>query len=226
MKFLAGVLLLVGSLSSSAAVINQMSTGSFGGYSQTYGQHNRTLMVLGQADDYMLDDGSSWSSGAGWHPTQYADVESIFIEDNIINYVLDMNVGSVLFQNTDYDSGQHSAQGVLTTVDQLILQAELGSTTATISGYAQIDSNDATWYGEPRFNYYAADVGELVAFSVTYNLLNGFTWNESIFNDQFRYNINGMVDFTDTLSVSEPAGLLLFLSAAVGWLYRRRVTMA
>ena len=55
-----------------AAVINQMSTNTFGGYTQTYGQFGRELMVLGQADDYFLDDGTSWSSGAGWHPSQYA----------------------------------------------------------------------------------------------------------------------------------------------------------
>ena len=113
-----------------------------------------------------------------------------------------MNIGSTLFQNTDYNSGFHSAQGVLATVDELILSAQIGSSVATIRGYAEVISNNETWYGEPRFNYYAANVGDLVHFEVDYELLSGATWSANIFDTQFRYNLSGMVDFTNIKAIS------------------------
>jgi len=208
-----------------AAVINQMSTNTFGGYSQTYGQYGRELMILGLAEDYFLDDGSSWNSGAGWHPTQYADLDNVYLDGANINYVLDMSIGSTLFQNTDYNSGNHSAQGVLATIDQLILTAEIGSTIASITGYAEILSNDETWYGEPRFNYYSANVGDFVHYDVEYRLLGGATWGTDIFDTQFSYNLSGLVDFTNIKSVPEPSSFVLFL-VALPLLFLRRITSA
>lgn len=210
-RLLSALLLLGVTTATNAAVINQMSTNTFGGYSQTYGQYGAGLMILGEADEYFLDDGSSWTSGAGWHPTQYADVDNVYLDGTSINYVLDMGIGSTLFQNTDYSFGDHSAQGTLATIDQLILSAEIGSTIATITGYAEVMANDETWYGEPRFNYYAANVGDLVYFEVDYQLLGGATWGVDLFDTQFTYNLSGLVDFTDKKSVPEPSGFALFL---------------
>jgi hypothetical protein len=211
-KFVLTTLLVMGSLSvANATVINRMTTNTFGGYSQTYGQYDRGLMILGSADDYLLDDGSSWSSGAGWRPNQYADIANTYVEGSTINYELDMGIGDIIFQNTDYNSGNHSAQGVLTTTHELTLSAIFGSTTAKLEGYVEIMSNNETWYGEPRFNYYGANVGDLVYFEVEYQLLRGDIWNLNTFNKKFSYNLSGLVDFTKVTSVAEPSSFILLL---------------
>ena len=205
-----------------AVVIEEMSTGTIGGYSQVYDPSSGNIMVLGKAEDYFLSDGTSWRSGAGSHATQYSKVDHFFIEGTVINYVFDMPIGSILFQNTDYNFGNHSAQGILTSVDNLTLTAEIGSSFASLSGQAMVASNDETWYGEPRFNYYAAEVGDIVSFSVTYALLGGAIWDQSTLDDRFSYHLNGIVDFTQTEPVPEQAGFsILLLPAVFFFLFRR-----
>lgn len=199
-----------------AAVIEQMTTSSIGGSTQTYGQYGNDLMVIGDARVYFLDDGSSWSAGAGSSGINYSSITSYYIEGTTINYVLDTTVGTTIFDRTDYDSGDHSSQGTLASTDNLILTAEIGSTEATLSGWAEITSNTETWYGEPRFNYFAADVGELVKFNVIYTLMGSYVWDESVLAEQFTYQINGLVDFTTIKPVPVPATVWLFGSGLLG----------
>ena len=56
-------------------------------------------------------------------------------------------------------------------------------------------ANDATWYGEPLFNYYSAVVGSIVPFELTYTLLNGAGWSPTTFQSSFSYTVRGEVDF-------------------------------
>ena len=159
---------------SQALVITNMTTGNVGGLGLTYDdQFGRGLRILGNAKTYTLDDDSSWQSGAGSYRTSYSDLDYWFMSGSTINYVLDASIGHTIFDQTDYNSGYHSAQGILATTGFLTLQAELGSTLAKIYGWAEIISNNETWYGEPLFNYFAANVGDFVSFEVTYELQNG-----------------------------------------------------
>ncbi len=204
-------------------VINQMYTATFGHYVQTY-QAGGQFMVFSMADYYALSDGSSWDSGAGWHPNAYSKAASIQVAGPNIRYTFAPLASNILFQNTDYSFGDHSSQGFLLYDQPLVLEAALGSITGKISGYTTIKSNDATWYGEPRFNYYGAKVGDKVYFEQVFSLT-GATFTASLFQSQFNYNVKGVVDFTNKASgvVPEPASGLLVLGALAGVaLVRRR----
>lgn len=50
----------------------------------------------------------------------------------------------VLFQNIDFDNGNHSAHGVLGVAGPLQIIADVGARTGTMTGYTRIVSNDAT----------------------------------------------------------------------------------
>lgn len=199
------------------ATIDQMYTATFGHYSQTYDAGGQ-FMVFSQADHYVLNDQSTWESGAGWHPDAYASLASVRVEGSLVVYSFAPTDSGLLFQNTDYDSGDHSAQGQLGLPTRLEITATLGSRTGTLSGYTQIISNDETWYGQPRFNYYSAQVGEYVSFRQTYTLDDAF-FTTTLFDGSFVYNESGVVDFTDVMSVPEPVttGLLVTGLAIVGW---------
>jgi hypothetical protein len=198
-----------------AATINQMYLATFGHYTQTYNPGGQ-FMILSQADYYRLSDGTSWSSGAGWHPDTHSTLASVSISGSTITYTFNNPASGVLFQNTDYDSGDHSAQGILGLPTSLQIVAMIGSTTGVLQGYTQIMSNDETWYGQPRFNFYSAPVGTFVYFQQNFSLLNS-SFTQTLFDQSFIYNETGYVDFTRTAPVPEPrnAALLLFGLLAV-----------
>nr|WP_229505287.1 PEP-CTERM sorting domain-containing protein [Massilia mucilaginosa] len=113
---------------------------------------------------------------------------------------------------------------MLTVDNALTIEALLGSNTAKLSGYATVKSNDATWYGEPRFNYYGAKVGDKVYFEQNFELSNAVFTNQ-LFNTSFDYNLTGVVDFTRRAGeVPEPGSLLILLAgaAAMATVRRRR----
>lgn len=185
------------SLELSAATIDQMLTATFGHYTQTY-TPGSDVMIFSQADRYLLSDGTAWESGAGWHPDTYSRLERVFVEGDIISYYFAGPENSVLFQNTDYDSGDHSAQGTLKAPRHVILRARAGSKTGVITGYTKVLDNTPTWYGLPRFNYYSALVGERVFFKQNIELVDA-TFTFGLFNQTFNYNLTGKVDFTDKM---------------------------
>ena len=176
---------------SSAPTIDQMLTASFG---QTY-RPGGNVMIFGVSDRYLLSDGTSWESGAGSFTIAYSDLERVFVEGDILSYYFARPENGVLFQNTDYDSGDHSAQGTLGAPHHVILRARAGSKTGVITGYTKVLDNTATWYGLPRFNYYSAPVGERVLFKQNIELIDA-TFTSGLFNQTFNYNLTGKVDFT------------------------------
>lgn len=89
-----------------------------------------------------------------------------------------------------------------------------------MSGYTEILSNEATYYGEPRFNFYSADVGQSVFFEQTYTLLTG-SFTETLFDTNFTYNESGYVDFTDAIPEPSSAAMIGLLSGGI-WFIRRR----
>lgn len=208
-----------------ALTIDRMVTAPFGQYIQTYDPagyvSQRSFMIFGPADYYVLDDGTQWDAGAGSHPATTAGLQSVEVAGGTITYNFLNPPGDVLFRNTDYDGGNHSAQGVLGVAGPLQIIADVGARTGTMTGYTRIVSNDATWYGEPRFNYYSAGVGDLVWFQTDFVLYDA-VWEADLFGGPFRYSFTGMVDFT-RLAIPEPATAgLLAIGLALAVMRTRR----
>jgi outer membrane protein assembly factor BamB len=172
------------------------------------------LELIGRANVYTLSDGSSWSSGAGSFTKARAQLNRVETAGSTIRYVFDPPADGVIYRQTDFDAGSHSAQGTLGADGPLVLEAEIGSTTAVMRGGARILANDATTYGEPRFNYYSVVVGSVVPFEVAYRLGSG-TWTETTFDAAFSYTYTGVVDFAHPLSTPELLSVTLMGSSSV-----------
>lgn len=201
---------LSASFGAQAADITQMHTATFGHYTESYSGAGSNFMVFSAADYYTLDNGTTWDSGAGWHPNTWSQIASTQVNGNTLSYTFNAPANGILFQNTDYNSGNHSSQGVLGFSGPIKIVAQAGSTTGKFSGYATILSNDETWYGQPRFNFYAAQVGQKVYFEQNYSLI-GTTFTADLFQRQFTYNETGVVDFTRVAAVPEPSTYMLML---------------
>ena len=117
---MAGCFLI--SSESYALLITEFTVGTtqYGSYYETFGD----FIVLGRAQEYLLNDGSTWTAGAGTHPYQQAKLDSLAIEDGKIRYTFDMAIGDIVFHNIDYNSGNHSAQGTFTTLGPIVLEAD------------------------------------------------------------------------------------------------------
>ncbi len=177
------------------------------------------LFLIQHPTYYFLGDGSSWESGAGTGQQYTTRVSEQTIHGDVITYVLDRPVGSLIFKRTDYNAGHHQAQGELGATAPLTLTAVLGSSVATLASCAAIVSNEPTALGEAQFNYFSAAVGDRAPFQLTYTLRGNATWGPDTFDTQFDYDIAGMVDFA--AAVPEPATAL---DVALGALlaFRRR----
>lgn len=219
---LSAAIALAATAANSAAVatIDKMFTSTFGGYGESYVPGSNQFVLFSIADYYQLSDGSQWDSGAGWHPSLRAKLASVTVVGDDILYRFNQPADGVLFRNTDYSFGDHSAQGELGTPSDLVIIAKLGGTTAMMSGYTMILSNTETWYGD-LFNHYSAPVGSSVFFSQTYTLLDT-TFDQDLFNRSFRYNEGGFVDFTSVIPEPGTCALLLVALAAAGAATGRR----
>ncbi|MET3135015.1 hypothetical protein AAKU55_005318 [Oxalobacteraceae bacterium GrIS 1.11] len=82
-----------------------------------------------------------------------------------------------------------------------------------------------TWYGEPRFNFYSAKVGQSVYFETKVSL-NNTTFTQDLFSHSFAYNETGYVDFTHVMAVPEPStgAMMLFGIIAIGLVRRRKLS--
>jgi hypothetical protein len=185
--------------------IDRMVTGTFGGYEQTY-VAGGSFLVFPYADYYVLDDGSTWDSGAGSQYAWQARVSTVERDGSVVKYTFEAPPDGVLYAGTDFSFGDHSAQGVLGVTGPLVLTATIGSTTGVMSGYVTILSNEATFYD--TFNYYSAKVGQSVYFETTYTLSSG-RFTRQLFGTDFTYNETGFVDFTNVQAVPEPNAILL-----------------
>jgi hypothetical protein len=203
-----------------AATVDRMDTHI--SYTRTHQANAGDLAVLGTPQWYYVSDGTQWYAGAG---TAQAGTSTLVSESTVggtLRFEMTPTGGNALMNYTDYDSGSHSSQGVLGAHGPLVIEATPGATTATIHGYLDIVSNDITWYGEPRFNYYSAPVGSWVPFDATYTLVDT-TWHSGIFGANFQYLVTGHIDFTQP--VPEPSALALLAAGAVGlaaWRWRTR----
>ncbi len=179
-----------------SATIDRMTT-TIGYYATHY--LGGSLNLAGSAGTYLLSDGSSWSSGAGSYYLKSAYLDHVEVSGSTIRYFLQAPPDGLIYSQTDYDSGDHSAQGSLGVVSPLVLVATIGEATAKLSGTVSVASNDPTWYGEPRFNYYSAIPGSQVPFELTYTL-SGAVWQPDTFDTMFDYYDTGWVDFAHPTS--------------------------
>jgi hypothetical protein len=167
------------------------------------------------AQTYYLSDGTSWGSGAGVGYVTSINYQSSYTSGGNVYYDFSAPLSGDLFQNTDYDNGSHSAQGTLGYAQDMVLVAQIGSTHAQFSGGAVILDNTETWYGQPRFNYYSASVGQSVYFEFDYTILNG-TWQVDTFEKPFTFSDSGYIDFTRV--VPEPSsGMILSFAGTSVW---------
>jgi PQQ-like domain len=165
------------------------------------------IAFFGGADTYTLTDGSQWQSGAGTVYTYSGQVTGMENIGALLRYTIAAPPSGLIYRQTDYDGGQHSAQGSLAPVGPLVLEAYIGSSTATLRGKALVVSNEATWYGD-LFNYYTAVVGSVVPFEIVYARYSG-TWSEQTFNAPFQYAATGSVDFAHPISVPAAVSLAI-----------------
>jgi hypothetical protein len=187
--------------------IDRMVTGTFGGYTQNY-TAGGTFLVFPFAAYYLLNNGTSWDSGAGVQYSWQGTVDLVVRDGNTLRYTFNAPLDGVLYRGTDFSFGDHSAQGTLGVTGKLVLEALVGSSVGVMKGYIRILSNDATFY--PTFNYYSAAVGQSVYFETSYTLSNA-NFAEGTFNSSFVYNETGFVDFTQVMAVPEPAHVLMLL---------------
>lgn len=194
----------------SAATIDRVRTSSIGGYAESYAP-GIGLTILGLSEWYDLSDGTSWHSGAGTFSDPHAWVSGVSVNGTTITYTLNLPVGGRLYENTDYGTG-HSSQGRLSSVAPLQLVAEWGTHTATLSGWAHLDSNDMMSFGNPmqNFDFYTAPVGSLVPFQATVTK-SGAGFDETCFNTSFLYGVHGEINFAAYV-VPEPAAALVVLT--------------
>jgi len=171
----------------------------------------QAFQLLWEPSTYILNDGSSWQSGAGSVNVISTLYRGSAIANGLITYDFAPLFGGRLFQNTDFDSGDHSAQGTLGWAGDVFLVASPGSTVARFAGATTILSNTATSYGQPRFNFYSASVGNAVYFEQDFTIQNG-TWQLNTFGAPFSYGGAGYVDFTQV--VPEPRIWILFPAGA------------
>jgi len=159
-----------------------------------------SIYLFGSSDTYYLSDGTNWRSGAGGFTSGATSFSRVEVSGTTVRYVLQPPANGILFQHTDYDSGDHSAQGTLGVAGPLVIEATSGSTTAVLRGQLRIMANDMTQYGEPKFNFYSSVVGSVVPFEITLTQRSG-VWSATTFSTYFTFDTTGRVDFASPVSV-------------------------
>ena len=184
--------------------IDRMTTSSY-----TYGYTPyREFRLFGSAQTYFLSDGTSWWSGAGSYSSPFAVFTYAETRGDTTLYHFTPEPDSLVYAQTDYDSGSQSSQGSLTVYSELVLRAVAGSSTAVMTGHVRIRDNTMTWYGEPAFNFFSALPGSVVPFTLTYTNQTG-PWTFTTLDAPFSYSSTGTVDFAHP--ISQPALLELTL---------------
>jgi hypothetical protein len=211
------VLLFLPLAAATAATIDTITIHTIGGYKQTYDPsssviNNQTFVISGIADTYYLNDGTTWDPGAGWHPSARANHVSTVVNGSTVEYTLDPLEFYIFFQNTDYNSGEHSTGGMLKIDSNPVITAVNNTRMATMQGYAEIVQNEPKNNTED-FSYYSANVGDKVYYSINYWIYDAY-WTPETFNGSFEYNLQGYIDFTNV--VPEPSTILIFLGGIIG----------
>ncbi len=155
-----------------------------------------TVYIVGRIDDYYLNNGSSWSSGAGSY--SYGNMSYRSISRQGVELLYQFDSGGLILRPTDYDSGDHSAHFQLDVYGPLVLRATEGATTATLNGLAEIVFDGPANYADSRFHMLSSPVGSIIPFEAIFTLKNGKTFTETIFTESFNYTVTAEIDVLNT----------------------------
>jgi len=101
------------------ATIDSMTvTGAY--YSSTY-YPGDPIYTFGGAGIYTLSNGSTWSSGAGSYRQIRLYLDHVEISGTTVRYILQPPADGLVYQQTDYNGGDHSAQGELGVAGPLLI---------------------------------------------------------------------------------------------------------
>jgi hypothetical protein len=225
-----------------ALTIDSINVSTVFGYGDThypveYPGYDR-FSILGAAYSYTLSDGQVRSSGAGWIPYTNGHLSNVSISNGSVSYEFDQvynwamgggtifySIGQVSCKGTCNESGAGLwTEGQFAPVSPIILTAQLGSSTATLSGTARIVQNNSSsnWSGRPdNFVPFSSPEGSVVNYSATYALTDGSAWDESTFSKRFSYNMTGSINLSP---VPEPDTISMTLSGLglVAWILARQ----
>jgi len=177
----------------------------------------------GRPDVYTLDDGSIWDSGAGSYSSGgRATLTDETVSGNRIQFTLAPVLSQAEFLDyTDYNGGDHSSQGELAFEGPIMVDATIGSRVADIRGTILVVSDVETWYGQPRYNFFIAEVGEVVFFDGQLELGGDGTWQPGMFDDNFSSDGPLRIDFADVVTDAQPR---LLLARDAVWTFTDEVT--
>jgi hypothetical protein len=177
-------------------------------YSNTYTYPGGKIVLLGTAEKYFLTDGTQWSSSMSGYVSHWAQLVRVEVSGTTIRYVLSAPEVGLLYEQSDYNGGLHTAKGSLGAAGPLVIEAQAGSATALLRGAARVVSNDPPSPVDPLFNAYSAVVGSVVPFEMVYTLASG-TWQPDTFTRTFSYSGTGFVDFANPISTPRPLELTI-----------------
>lgn len=220
--------------SAAALSIDAINVSTVNGYVDThfpvdYPGYDR-FSILGAAYSYQLSDGQVRSSGAGWIPYTNGRLSSVSVVNGSISYEFDQvhnwamgdgtifySIGQVWCQGMCNESGAGLwTEGQFAPVSPIVLTAQLGSFTATLSGTARIVQNNASsnWGGTPEnFVPFSSPEGSIVTYAATYTLTDGAVWNESTFGNSFSYNMTGTINLSPVPELSTVGMMFAGLSS-------------
>jgi hypothetical protein len=216
-----------------ASTIDAIQISTVFGYTANYGPgFPNNFIVFGAPLSYQLSDGSTVSPGVGWIPySQGSPTRIQTTPTGVVSYEFNAIVNGAMGNGVLlYHQGELSgtsdpllwSEGELVPTTPLVLSAQEGDATATMSGMARIVFNNPNHpWRSPASSFvpYAAAEGDLVPFTETFTLLNGATWTAETFNSDFSYQISGVVAFVPEPSAVAMHGLGL---VALGAALRRR----
>lgn len=177
-RFIATVstLLFVGALS--GATIDSFTFNNFIGEEHT---PDNALHVFGSSGVYSMSDGSEWHSGAGTFYFGSAAPVSESVSNGMLTMTLLPTFAPFLYRYpeevalfySDFGDGITAprTQAQFDFSGPMTLTAQVGSTTATLSGSVVLVENLLDYAGDPGFRYFSFPIGSNVAFTETIQII-------------------------------------------------------
>lgn len=158
------------------------------------------IVITGTADEHTLDNGEVWDSGAGGYTSGQVQYSHTEVDGTTVRYYFTATNPSEFIGMTDYNGGDHSANGTLGFEDELVLTATIGESEAYIEHGLTLLTNQPANYNDDRFYYFSAVVDSVVPFTVQVTHTSG-TWQSDTFDGGFSYLAHsGLINFADPIS--------------------------